>query len=87
MDKILFLNEKDRNTGLSLEHSDYRYKTAKPVAATKQSHYHGSHRQTEEGEQSSHIENDVAHLAHGLVDYNGETVLQCSRDARSHSPS
>ena len=25
MDKILFLNEKDRNTGLSLEHSDYRY--------------------------------------------------------------
>jgi|GEM_PF-4761498 len=35
MDKILFLNEKDRNTGLSLEHSDYRYKTAKPVAATK----------------------------------------------------
>lgn len=38
MDKILFLNEKDRNTGLSLEHSDYRYKTAKPVAATKPKH-------------------------------------------------
>lgn len=38
MDKILFLNEKDRNTGLSLEHSDYRYKTTKPVAATKPKH-------------------------------------------------
>ena len=38
MDKILFLNEKDRNTGLSLEHSDYRYKTAKPVATTKPKH-------------------------------------------------
>lgn len=35
MEKILFLNEKDRNAGHDLEHSDYRYKTAKPVAATK----------------------------------------------------
>ena len=34
MEKILFLNEKDRNTD-DLKHSDYRYKIAKPVAATK----------------------------------------------------
>ena len=38
MEKILFLNEKDRNAGHDLEHSDYRYKTAKPVAATKPKH-------------------------------------------------
>ena len=40
MDKILFLNEKDRNAencnvGHDLEHSDYCYKTAKPVTGLK----------------------------------------------------
>lgn len=35
MEKILFLNEKDRNAGHDLEHSDYRYKTAKPVTGLK----------------------------------------------------
>ena len=35
MEKILFLNEKDRNAGHDLEHVDYRYKTAKPVTAVK----------------------------------------------------
>ena len=35
MEKILFLNEKDRNAGHDLEHGDYRYKTAKPVTAVK----------------------------------------------------
>ena len=35
MEKILFLNEKDRNTGLNLEHGDYCYKTAKSVTAMK----------------------------------------------------
>ena len=34
MEKILFLNEKDRNTD-DLKHGDYRYKTAKPVAGLK----------------------------------------------------
>ena len=34
MDKILFLNEKDRNTGLSLEHSDYSELSSK-VSALK----------------------------------------------------
>ena len=35
MEKILFLNEKDHNAGQSLEHSDYRQKTAKPVTGLK----------------------------------------------------
>lgn len=35
MEKILFLNGKDRNAGHDLEHSDYRYKTAKPVTGLK----------------------------------------------------
>ena len=35
MEKILFLNEKDRNAGHDLEHGDYRYKTAKPVTVVK----------------------------------------------------
>lgn len=35
MEKILFLNEKDRNAGHDLEHGDYRYKTAKPVTGLK----------------------------------------------------
>lgn len=35
MEKILFLNEKDRNVGHDLEHGDYRYKTAKPVTGLK----------------------------------------------------
>lgn len=35
MEKILFLNEKDRNADRNLEHGDYRYKTAKPVTAVK----------------------------------------------------
>ena len=35
MEKILFLNEKDRNVGLNLKHGDYRYKTAKPVTVAK----------------------------------------------------
>ena len=35
MEKILFLNEKDRNVGLNLKHSGYRYETAKPVTVSK----------------------------------------------------
>ena len=35
MEKILFLNEKDRNVGLNLKHSGYRYETAKPVTVAK----------------------------------------------------
>lgn len=38
MEKILFLNEKDRNASLDFKHSDYRYKTAKPVATMKPKH-------------------------------------------------
>ena len=34
MEKILFLNEKDRNTD-DLKHGDYRYKIAKPVTGLK----------------------------------------------------
>lgn len=35
MEKILFLNEKDRNADRDLKHSGYRYKTAKPVTGLK----------------------------------------------------
>jgi len=35
MEKILFLNEKDRNAGRALKHGDYCYKTAKPVTGLK----------------------------------------------------
>ena len=35
MEKILFLNAKDRNVGLNLKHSGYRYETAKPVTVAK----------------------------------------------------
>ena len=35
MEKILFLNEKDRNVGLNLKHSGYRYETAKLVTVAK----------------------------------------------------
>lgn len=35
MEKILFLNEKDRNND-DLKHGDYRYKTAKPVTGVVQ---------------------------------------------------
>ena len=38
MEKILFLNEKDRNVGLNLKHSGYRYETAKPVTVAKPKH-------------------------------------------------